>query len=882
MAMVEIHQPIRRIKYPEIDLSNFSSRSSESMGAEMAIEKKSELKTTPSPEDMMCVALGKDAKESESVLRWALHKSRGMRICILHVHQPAQKITTMGGKVSISLMEEHLLKAHHEIERQEMQKILDKYIRICDQAGVRAEKLCIEMDSIEKGIVQLISEHGIKWLVMGAAANKSYSRNMREPKSKKAIHVRNEAPNFCHIWFICKGNLILTRESKVGGLNTETESPPFRACPIAETAHFLKSRSTEDGVNGQITFRNSSMNYRRAKSEIHGMQLLAPNPEGNSDCDSLSKRSPSVGSHFSTRSSGETEDSALIPYRITERNEMGSELPMFQQNGEDHRRSSVASDAIEQNVSDELYDRLKKFVAEAESSQKEVCEESVRRQKAEKDVIDAIRKAKASEKMHADELKRRREFEEALARGDEEVEKMKTQLGEIMQEHKAAQEQKLSLESQIADSDKTAEDLEQKMFSAVELLKKYKQERDGLQVQRDNALRVAEEMREKQAEEASCSSVSQFFSDFTFFEIEEATSNFSEALKIGEGGYGSIYRGSLRHTEVAIKMLHPNSLQGPFEFQQEVNILSMLRHPNIVTLIGACPEAWALIYEYLPNGSLEDCLNCKDNTPPLSWKTRLRIAAELCSALVFLHSCLPQGIVHGDLKPANILLDANFVCKLGNFRMCRELRLDEFSKNDMALFHKTSPKGTFVYMDPDFLASGELTSKSDVYSFGLILLRLLTGRPALGIAREVQYALDKGDLKDLLDPTAGDWPFVQAKQLAHLALGCAAMDGRARPDLASEVWRVLENMKVSCGVSYLRFGCEERNETPAYFICPIFQEIMQDPVAAADGFTYESEALKGWLESQDTSPMTNLKLPHRDFVPNHALRSAIQEWLQKS
>ncbi|KAL8539814.1 hypothetical protein ACS0TY_001425 [Phlomoides rotata] len=108
-------------------------------------------------------------------------------------------------------MEENQVEAYHENERQAMHKILDKYIRTCERAGVRVEKLWIEMDSIEKGIVQLISEHGIKWLGMGAVANKSYSRKMKEPKSKKAIHVCKEAPSFCHIWFMCKGNLVYTR-----------------------------------------------------------------------------------------------------------------------------------------------------------------------------------------------------------------------------------------------------------------------------------------------------------------------------------------------------------------------------------------------------------------------------------------------------------------------------------------------------------------------------------------------------------------------------------------------------------------------------------------------------------------------------------------------
>lgn len=178
--------------------------------------------------------------------------------------------------------------------------------------------------------------------------------------------------------------------------------------------------------------------------------------------------------------------------------------------------------------------------------------------------------AKASEIMYTEEQRRRREIEEALARSREEAEKMKWQLDEVIEELTVAQKQKFSLERQIADSDKMVEELEQKMFSAVELLQKYKQERDELQVERDNALRVAEELRKKQAEEASSSSVSQFFSEFSFLEIEEATANFSQALKIGEGGYGNIYRGNLRYTQVAIKMLHPNSSQGPFEFQQEV------------------------------------------------------------------------------------------------------------------------------------------------------------------------------------------------------------------------------------------------------------------------------------------------------------------------
>jgi serine/threonine protein kinase len=255
----------------------------------------------------------------------------------------------------------------------------------------------------------------------------------------------------------------------------------------------------------------------------------------------------------------------------------------------------------------------------------------------------------------------------------------------------------------------------------------------------------------------------------------------------------------------------------------QVDVLSKLRHPNLVTLIGACPEAWALVYEYLPNGSLEDRLSCKDSSAPLSWQIRIRIAAELCSALILIHSCKPNSIIHGDLKPSNILLDANFVSKLSDFGICRLLSNDQSSNINSTLCWKTNPKGTFAYMDPEFLSTAELTPKSDVYSFGIILLQLLTGRPALGITKEVQYALDGGNLKALLDPLAGDWPFVQAEQLANLALRCCEMNRRNRPDLRSDVWRVLEPMRASCGgSSSFRLGSEEHFQPPSYFICPIF------------------------------------------------------------
>ncbi|KAI3804203.1 hypothetical protein L1987_25576 [Smallanthus sonchifolius] len=604
---------------------------------------------------------------------------------------------------------------------------------------VSAEVVYTEKDSIQKGIVELILEHDVRRLVMGAAADRHYSRRMVDLRSKKAIYVRLQAPPSCQIHFLCKGNIVFTRQGRLNGPRVSISPMPLPP--------------------------NTNFDY--------GQNSLSEGSEVESD---------------------------------------NGAVPGFKQIIQTPSPSSV----IERGINDELYDQLVQVMAEADNSKRDAFEEFSRCMKAEKDAIEAKCKVKASENLYAEELRKRREINEALEKTKEEDENIKKELDEVVEELRMALEQKSFLESQIADFDHTVQDLEQKLFSAVDLLQNYKMERDELQVECDEVLRLLGEMK---AEDASCSSVSQSYTEFSFSEVKDATRNFDQSLKIGEGGYGSIFRGFIRHTQVAIKMLHSHSLQGPTEFQQEVNVLSKLRHPNLVTLIGACPDAWIIIYEYLSGGSLEDRLNCKDNTPPLSWQNRIRIAAQLCSALISLHSC---GIVHGDLKPANLLLDNNLVTKLSDFGICRVLSQNEFSSNSTSLCCQTDLKGTFVYMDLQFLCTGELTPKSDTYSFGIILLRLLTGRPASGLlTKEVQRALNEERLKSILDPTAGDWPFVQAQQLALLAMNCCDVVRKKRPDLASEAWRVLEPM----------------------------WEMMQDPVVAADGFTYEAEALRGWLDS---------------------------------
>lgn len=183
-------------------------------------------------------------------------------------------------------------------------------------------------------------------------------------------------------------------------------------------------------------------------------------------------------------------------------------------------------------------------------------------------------------------------------------------------------------------------------------------------------------------------------------EIQVATNGFDNALKIGEGGYGPVFKGVLDHTVVAIKVLKPDLAHGERQFQQEVLILSKIRHPNMVLLLGACPEFGCLVYEHMENGSLEDRLFQKDETPPIPWKNRFKIAYEIATGLLFLHQSKPDPIVHRDMKPGNILLDKNYVSKISDVGLARLVPASIANKTTQ--YRMTGPAGTFCYIDPEY------------------------------------------------------------------------------------------------------------------------------------------------------------------------------------
>ncbi|KAH6759060.1 Protein kinase superfamily protein [Perilla frutescens var. frutescens] len=214
---------------------------------------------------------------------------------------------------------------------------------------------------------------------------------------------------------------------------------------------------------------------------------------------------------------------------------------------------------------------------------------------------------------------------------------------------------------------------------------------------------------------------------FTFKDLALATQNFREANLIGEGGFGSVYKGRLESgLLVAVKQLNLEGLQGNQEFIVEVLMLSLLHHPNLVNLIGYCTDGdqRLLVYEFMQMGSLENHL-FEPVQMPLSWSTRLKIAVGAAHGLEYLHCKATPPVIYRDLKSSNILLDKDFNAKLSDFGLAK---LGPVGDNTHV---STRVMGTYGYCAPEYAMSGKLTLKSDIYSFGVVLLELITGRKAI-------------------------------------------------------------------------------------------------------------------------------------------------------
>lgn len=213
-------------------------------------------------------------------------------------------------------------------------------------------------------------------------------------------------------------------------------------------------------------------------------------------------------------------------------------------------------------------------------------------------------------------------------------------------------------------------------------------------------------------------------------ELKQASDDFSDANIIGNGGFASVYQGNWKGTDVAIKRLKCNLMD---QALNELTILNSYRIDNILPIYGISidgPEA-CLVYQFMANGSLEDRLSCKKGTPPLSWHQRSLIGEGVAKGLYYLHTLRDKPLVHGDVKSANVLLDSQFVPKLGDFGLARQVFRGKNPQTELCTHCTVSSiHGTSVYLPPEYLRHKILSPAVDVYSYGIVLLEMATGRRA--------------------------------------------------------------------------------------------------------------------------------------------------------
>nr|XP_017253382.1 PREDICTED: L-type lectin-domain containing receptor kinase IX.1-like [Daucus carota subsp. sativus] len=279
---------------------------------------------------------------------------------------------------------------------------------------------------------------------------------------------------------------------------------------------------------------------------------------------------------------------------------------------------------------------------------------------------------------------------------------------------------------------------------------------------------------------------------FSYSALAMATSNFAQNEKLGEGGFGEVYKGFLRemNLDVAVKRVSRNSSQGIKEYASEVRIISRLRHKNLVQLIGWCHEQnnLLLVYEYMQNGSLDSHLFKGKSL--LSWSTRYKIAQGLASVLLYLHEEWERYVVHRDIKSSNVMLDSSFNTKLGDFGLARFVDHDKGAQT-------TIVAGTRGYMAPECFVTGQASRESDVFSFGVVALEIACGRKPIDLMvveneRElVKWVWDLYGMEQILeaaDPRlSGAYDEHQMQRLMIVGLWCAHPDSTTRPSIRQAI-----------------------------------------------------------------------------------------------
>ncbi|KAH1140053.1 hypothetical protein AAZX31_10G240800 [Glycine max] len=278
---------------------------------------------------------------------------------------------------------------------------------------------------------------------------------------------------------------------------------------------------------------------------------------------------------------------------------------------------------------------------------------------------------------------------------------------------------------------------------------------------------------------------------FNFDTIRVATNEFADSYKLGQGGFGAVYRGQLSNgQEIAVKRLSRNSGQGDMEFKNEVLLVAKLQHRNLVRLLGFCLEGTErlLVYEFVPNKSLDYFIFDPIKKAQLNWQRRYKIIGGIARGILYLHEDSRLRIIHRDLKASNILLDEEMHPKISDFGMARLVHMDQTQGNTSRIV------GTYGYMAPEYALYGQFSAKSDVFSFGVLVLEIISGQKNSGVrhGENVEDLLcfawrnwRAGTASNIVDPTLNDGSQNEIMRCIHIGLLCVQENVVARPTMAS-------------------------------------------------------------------------------------------------
>eukprot|EP00253_Pinus_taeda_P007850 PITA_07850 len=281
---------------------------------------------------------------------------------------------------------------------------------------------------------------------------------------------------------------------------------------------------------------------------------------------------------------------------------------------------------------------------------------------------------------------------------------------------------------------------------------------------------------------------------FTMGTLVAATKNFHDDNKLGQGGFGPVYKGITPDgKEIAVKKLSLRSTQGRKEFMNEVKFLAKVQHRNLVNLLGCCAEGSErlLVYEYLPNKSLDKILFDPTKRNQLDWPKRYNIIMGVARGLLYIHQDSPLRIIHRDIKASNVLLDREINPKIADFGLARLFPEEETHVSTRVV------AGTYGYMPPEYAMQGQLSAKTDVYSFGVLLLEVIAGRKSIdyNLSPEIQVLLRwvwrsfvEGNVAGIIDPTIIEtWDEAQVLRCIHVALLCTQAEPSLRPSMFTAI-----------------------------------------------------------------------------------------------